>query len=230
MLQVRKYSERKLIVDMVTREHGRATYITSIGRATPRSLFQSFYILDIIATPPATAEGLHQLNEAQISAHCTLALAHKNAARSAIVMMLSEVVLRVARDSDTLLYSFLQDAIRLLNSLSDSTMIANFHLHFMVKLSEILGYAPHNNYTQGSYFDIALGEFTEREPTHNFYLSAEQSLLLYSALSHSLSQGIHVPVNGASRSAFLSSMVDYYGYHTQSIYDVRSIEIFSDIF
>ncbi len=228
VLRVTKYSERKLIVDMLTHSHGRTTYIATIGRNTPRTIFQPLNLLSFSAVPSASEGGLHALREAVLnSVQC---VAVSSPARAAIAMMLSELLYRVVHDSDSAIFDFVRHGILVLCTTSDPTRVANFHLHFLVKLAALLGYAPAQSYTSGDYFDIPLGEFTSTPPTHPLCLNPLCSAVLYACATTELGEELGIALNGEVRSAFLESLVAYYGYHTDAIYEVRSIEIFSQIF
>ncbi len=227
MLHTTKYGERKLVVYMLTRDHGRCNYITSVTKSSSRVLFQPLYLLEFMGIASGS-EGLHNMREAVLNP--PLRSFAQSPAKAMIVMMLSELLYRVVKESDEHIYDFVREEIIALDMTSNDTAIANFHLHFMVHLAAYMGYAPGGEYAVGCFFDIKEGVFTKTEPRHTLYLLPHLAEILHLMMITPLSELHTLKLNGAVRREFLDSMVDYYGYHNDAIFNVRSISMLAEIF
>ncbi len=222
-----------MVVHLLTPTLGNRSYIVTVGNSPSsvhRSLLQPLWLLEFEGES-AVGEGLHKMREVRLSPPLrTIAV---EPVKAMVVMMICELLYRIVKDSDVELYQFVESAILRLDdvdSKSQSTAIANFHLHFLVHLSSHLGYAPTNNYSVGHFFDIKEGEFTLLKPLHNLYFEPEQARLLFDIYSVAPTALCELQLNRDIRRSFLNSMVDYFGYHTDAIHKVRSIELFSEVF
>ncbi len=233
VLHTTKYGDKRLIIHTITEHHGRCSYITTIGRNTTRALFQPLYLIDFMASSPSSDDGLHTMREATLCG--AFSTFRSEPTKALIVMMLSELLYRVVRLSDDTIFRYVVQELERLDAISSATQVANFHLQFMVGLTSLLGYAPNSNYQSGMYFDIKEGCYTPTEPKHPLYLRQELASVLhtFSTQRRSMDQACEeidsLALNGALRKEFLYAMVDYYGYHDQAVYSVRSIEILADV-
>lgn len=229
MLSVTKFGERQMVAHLLTPSRSRVGYVVSLGRgAEARRLFAPLSVIEFTGSygrgglgkmrEVAPAPPLYNISSDPIK--CTLAL------------FVSELLYRVVRTEGEVeegLYHFVRRAIIDLDGVEDRQMIANFHLWFMVRLAGALGYAPRENWGEGMWFDIKLGEFVSDRPLHSLCMEPECAALLARLMG---SEGNTAPLtlNGELRRTFLSAMTDYYAWHTEAIYSVRSLAILSEIF
>lgn len=227
VLHTTKYGERKLIIYILTASHGRCNYIVSVNKTTARALFQPLYLIEFTGTAPSQSDGLHTLKEPALCP--ALKSIPSSPIKAMIVMMLSEFLYRIVKESDDTIFNFVKSAIIALDSLTNSNEIANFHIHFMVHFAALLGYTPSTQYAVGDYFDIKEGCFTPSKPNHLLYMEPESAHILISLLSIPYYSLGEVKLNSAQRRRFIEYMIDYYGFHNDAIFSVRSISTLSDI-
>lgn len=220
-----KYSENQLIIHIFTESRGRKSYITRVG-GRGRSLFQPLSLVEFNAV---TGRGeIDKLSQAALTQPLTN-IPH-DIVKSTVSLFIAEVLYRVIKDAsiDKRLFDFIHGSVVALDLIDNP--VANFHLHFMVRLSHYMGFAPQGRHSEGCWFDIKNGCFTEREPDHLLKINPVNATLLY-RLSQIQTSEIHtINLNREQRTVFLDYMVDYYGYHTESIYAVNSISIFRELF
>lgn len=230
ILHSTKYGERRLIVHTLTIAHGRMSYITTIGNGAnsiSRGMVQPLFVIDFQSNE--SQGSMHTIRDAQL---CPPTQTWSTSpAKSMIVMFIAELLYRLVNDSDEAMFTFIEDeinALRRLDTVSEATALANFHLHFMTHLAAHLGYAPTDNHTIGDYFDIKQGCFVPFRPvSHALYFEPEIARILSDMLVTPKEDTGKIALSRDMRRKFLCSMVDYFGFHTQSIYSVRSIELFS---
>ena len=229
VLALTKFGERQMVVHLLTPTRSRAGYVASVGRgAESRRLFAPLSIVEFTAVygrgelgkmrDAAASPALYNINGDPIK--CTVAL------------FVSELLYRVVRtegEAEQDLYGFVREAVEALDAMEDRQSVANFHLWFMVRLAGALGYAPRDNWTEGWWFDIKLGEFVRDRPLHALCMEPECAGLLARLMSSDGQTG-DWGLNGGLRREFLGAMTDYYAWHTEAIYSVRSLAILSEIF
>lgn len=222
-----KYSENQLIVHVLTELHGRRSYITRIaGRGSGRNLYQPLYLIEFQAT---TGKGeMHKIS--QVSASQPLCDIPHNIIKSTISLFIAEVLYRIIKDEavDNRLYEFVYGSVVALDLMQD--FVANFHLHFLVRLSHYLGFAPQGRYGSGYWFDVKNGQFQPNMPEGLLSFAPEQAQMLYQFSQCSVAEISQIELNRTQRNAFIDNLVDFYGFHTESIYSVNSIAMFREIF
>lgn len=230
VLHTTKYGERRIIVHTLTATHGRMSYIATVNKGATgvgRGLLQPLFLLNFLSG--GSGGSIHTMREAQLAPPTQTW--SSSPAKSMIVMFIAELLYRVVNDSDEAMFDFIESEILALSSLDtvvDATATANFHLHFMVQLAAQMGYAPTENHSVGDYFDIKQGCFVPFRPiSHSLYFDPEISRLLHDMLTTPKEDIRRITLSRDMRRKFLASMVDYFGFHTDSIYSVRSIELFS---
>lgn len=228
VLHSMKYSERKLIVHILTREYGRRSYITKLGsHNNGRGVYQPFFILDFDAF---SGRGeLHTIEQPVMGA--SLGELPFDIVKSTIALFLSEILYRLVKEgeSDPGLYDFIEESIIALDGLNDGS--ANFHLWFLVRLTEYMGYAPEDNYAEGYSLDYRNGTYTPEPPTHTLSLPPADARLFWLLDRVGKPQDLgEIGLSREQRVSLLERLTDLYGFHTDAIYGVNSLRILSEIF
>ncbi len=226
VLYTTKYGEKKLIVHLLTSQHGRCSYVVSVTKNSSRNLFQPLYLIEFEGVAPS-AQGLHTMRDVVLCPPLRTIPSSPN--KAMIVMLLGEILYRVVKDSDSSIHRLCHLSVLQLDSLTSPMAIANFHLYFLVQLASLLGYSPPTDYSAGNYFDIKESCYTPNEPLHTLYFKPEIAELLYRLTQAEFNELNSIELRGSLRREFLYAFVDYLGYHNESIYSVRSISIFSDM-
>lgn len=224
-----KQSESNIILYLYTDLRGRQSYIVRAGsrkKGAVRSLFQPLFILDYDGIE--SSGGLHKMSEPKLAHH--LGELPFDICKSTISLFIAEIIYKLVKEEEANppLFDFLTRFIVELNDTKTAT--ANFHLYFLVRLSQYLGFMPLDNHTEGSFFDIRQGCFTTEPPQHMLYMDVPQSEVLMRLLRTEIGQVADIQLSRKQRSEFLSSVIDFYAYHTDQIYSIRSIQILAEIF
>lgn len=230
VLHTTKYGEGQLIVHMLTECHARRSYIIRVGSSrradtATRSLFQPLFLIDFQSG--AAHSDLHKMGQVRLSP--PLQSTPYSTPKSTIALFTAELLYRVVKDEVGDVFDMVQSMVLALDSATDSGAIANFHLYFMVQLAIRLGYAPTLNYSSDAFFDMKTGEFSGHTPAHTLYMEPEKAALLHDLAVCDIEHLGQIAISRLTRRAFLSSLVDYYAYHTEAIRYVRSIDYLSEI-
>ena len=141
-----------------------------------------------------------------------------------------EELYRLIRESEANepLFDFVCRSVVQLDRMTEG--ISNFHLWFLVQLSAYLGFYPGNEPIPNGYFDIRGGVFTPSVPAHRICMDASCSGLLGDLMDCEADRLGSLPLSRTQRSAFMESMLLFFGYHLDAIRTVRSVSILREIF
>ena len=227
VLHSMKYGERKLIIHIFTAQYGRRSYITKLSaNNNGRGLYQPLFILDFDAW--AGRGELHNIEQPQM-AFC-LGDMPFDIVKSTIALFLSELLYRLIMEGepDPGLYRFVEESVAELDGMGDG--VANFHLWFLVRLTEYMGYAPRDNYEEGYSLDYRNGTYTSEPPLHTLVMPPAEATLFHSLSGCTADELAGIGLAREQRVSMLERLTDLYGFHTDAIYSVNSLRILSEIF
>lgn len=227
VLHSMKYGERKLIIHILTAQYGRRSYITKLSATNSgRGLYQPLFILDFDAW--AGRGELHHIEQPQM-AFCLSDLPF-DIVKSTIALFLSELLYRLIQEgeADGGLYRFIEESVAELDGMGEG--VANFHLWFLVRLAEYMGYAPQDNYREGYWLDYRNGTYTPESPIHTLAMPPSEATLFHRLNGSMAGELASVGLSREQRVSMLERLTDLYGFHTDTIYNVNSLRILSEIF
>lgn len=233
VLHTIKYGENGLIVYMYTDRLARQTYFlnrTRNGRVRSgrrQAVLQPLSVVDLVGYKPLKGD-MHRVREIA-NAFPTPNILF-DIRKSTMALFMAEVLYRVVKEAEPnpLFFDFLAESVRALDLIEEG--VANFHLYFLVQLSRYLGFFPSNNYRPDHFFDIKRGEFVLLRPQHALYMEPDQAELLGRLMNLTSDRLGEVRIRRADRIAFLSSLMDFFAYHHDTVYEVRSFRILGEIF
>ena len=206
-----KYGESSIIVKTYTHELGAVSLIVNSIRSqkAKRSIgyFQPFSLLELVLYVKESRD-LQRISE--FKSYQPLHFIHQDMIKSSITLFLSEVLgkLVVAEQSPNHdLYGFLDGSIKSLEQLKAG--VENFHLQFLLKLSDHLGYG--------------LLDLEELFTSIN-QLSPDSIDLAELNNLYQHDYGHVLKMNGVERNEILTAILNFYRHHVE-ISKVNSMEI-----
>lgn len=232
VLHTVRYGENSMVVFMLTDTLGRQNYMVQgvrggKSRGNKTALFQPMFLLGFEGYESSKMQ-MHRMREPR--AEVPLMSVPFDVRKSTISLFMAEVLYRLVKEAEpnSPLFDFVWDSVGALDSMRDG--IANFHLWFLVMLSSHLGFYPGNEYVAGSWFDIQNGVFTPVMPSHRLMLDREDTAVL-AAIMETRPEGLAgLKLSRERRSSFLSSMLLYFGYHLDTMNNIRSVQILREVF
>lgn len=227
-----KYGEGRLIVDIFTAAWGRITVaakIASGARGRSRRLFfQPLTVLSLGVDyrPNRDVQTLGEVSIAHAWTSLTL-----DPVKMTVGMFLAEVMYHATRQSerDDMLYAFMADSLRWLDE--SEAGAANFHLVFMLHLTQHLGFLPSpEDYAPGAYFDLRSGEFTANAPLHPEYLGTSEARAMHSLLRMTYANMHLFRMSRAGRQRVLDIILAYYRIHLPSFPELKSLKVLHQVF
>ncbi len=225
-----KYGEADLIVKCFTASSGLKTYLLrgilkSKKGKLRTAMFQPLTQLDIEANHKDKGT-LESIREAKVSYHYQTL--HTNVAKSAIVFFLSDILRSAIQEEEknVELFDYLIAATSWLDS---NNTIANFHLLFLLRLSQYLGFYPDDSDIDREYFDLIEGTF-EYSELNSYCWNGEIIELLKQLLGTKFDALETIKLNQNQRTAFLNMLLQYYELHLHGFKKPRSLAVLNSIF
>lgn len=226
------YNESSSIVHILTERFGRVAYVLPNSRSkrsqVKRNLFQPLSLLELEVEHKG-ARQIQRIKEARVL--IPLNFLHVNPIKSAIALLLTEVIERFVPEHDApdQLYPFVSSAVQLLDLSQQG--VANFHLLFLYRLTRILGFAPQcEEWQRGYWFEWSHGSFKPQQPVDSPSFSPAESELIYQIAAYDFSNMEQLVLNREERNQTMENLLTYLRYHTHSEAPLRSPEVLKQLF
>lgn len=226
----RTASDSNYIVDVYTRQGGLMHVFAKINKRSKlrASLLSPLTVVDVILNIKPN-QNIHRFKECQLRA--STAAITNDPIKTSLALFLGEVVQHSIRyaECDTDLYNYLEYSIATLNELQQGK--ANFHLVFLIHLTRFLGFFPNvRHFSETSYFDLSIGAFVERQPSHDHFLNPQDSIAMAHLLRLNYDTMHKMTLNRSQRSVILHHIIDYFQYHVNGFGKIKSLEILEMLF
>lgn len=232
VLHTLKYNDTSNIVDIYTRENGRASFLVSVPRsrksAVKTVLFQPLSMIEFEADYRPMSN-LYRIKEAK-SWHPFRTLPY-DPYKSSIAMFLAEFLYRALREEaeNGPLFAYLEHSIRWLDECDRS--FSNFHLVFLMRFSRFLGLYPNTeDYREGCFFDMLNACFVSVQPLHGAFLKPEEASRI-NLLMRMNYETMHLfTMSRLERNRCLIIMNDYYRLHLPDFPVLKSLDVLKELF
>ena len=124
------------------------------------------------------------------------------------------------------LFEFIKQSLLWFDNSSKSS---NFHLLFILKLSDYLGIMPKHSSEESLYFDIENGIFTNT-PMSNNYIKDRVVKDLKDILGIKFDYNNEILTNINQRKDMLNFLISYYEYHVPGFKRPKSVDILNEVF
>lgn len=202
-----KTGESSLVLHTISKEFGRRSFITSIGKNSRMSMFLPLNIIHgrININSKSTLSRISRIQSA-----FPLNSIRSNLDKNTITLFISEVLYRSIKDgsNEDLLYEWCKSKILELDALEND--YASFHLLFLVELCEILGFKT----TLESLTPFAGSHF---ENISELLALDKAEFLLY-------------PLNGKNRNEIAEALLEYLSYHLDCHLNIRSLKVLRELY
>ena len=224
------YSEADLIVKCFTKSSGLKSYLLrnilkSKKGKLRTSMFQPLMQLEIEANHKDKGT-LESIREAKVAYQYQNL--HTDITKTAVVFFISDMLRNtiIEEEENTLLFDYLKTAIIWLDT---HDTIANFHLLFLVKLTQYLGFYPDETQQHYEYFNLIEGTFEPSEV--NLYCQTGVKInILKQLLGIKFDELPEIKLNQKQRGDFLTMLLQYYELHLHGFKKPRSLAVLNSIF
>lgn len=242
VLHTIKHGDNGVVVQCYSNTSGRAALyfrVTSKNKINISNLHR-LNILDIV-TYSGSSSSMPTIKEMEPVSR--LASIRTNIYKNTIAIFLSELIVKCIRETEInlQLFNFLSSSISILEHLEGGE--ANFHVHFMVHLSKMLGFMPTDNYSADMpFFNLTSARFCEGERYYSGEYCAVRSTDSNGCFSQRESELLHILLNtraiecgdikcsGELRLSFAKQMIRYLSHHLGMDIEVKSLDVLHEVF
>lgn len=232
VLRVIKYSDATLIVDTYTEAEGRRSFTVRIPKTRKASVKPAIFApmaLLCIEWDDHGAARLVRIRAARPD--IVYSSIPYSPAKAAIVMFLAEFLTATLREAepDAELFDFIGSSLRWLDATEANC--ANFHVVFLLRLSQFLGLQPNlETFARGRYFDMQGGRFVALRPATPMALPPNEAGLLPRLMRLTYDAAARLHLSRAARAGILQAIIQYYSLHIPAFPRLKSPEILGEVF
>jgi len=221
-----KYSETSLILDVYTEEKGLQKYIISgvrsKGAKMKMGILQPTSLLDLVAyyRENKPINRIKEVKAAYIYQHLPF-----DVLKGTIGLFMVELAQKTIKEEEAnpRLFNFLFQQFQQLDQLT--TTPSNFHLFYLIQLTEYLGFAPTASWSTATpFFDLREGRFVAEEPLHQYATNkviSEQIGLLLNRQAPVLTR--------KERQALLEILIDFYRIHVENFTGLNTHAVLKEV-
>lgn len=231
ILSTIRHNDKTSVVHIFTKSHGHVTFIFHLAK-TGKSIARNTLLQPLTQlefdSQYIPNDSLQQLREPKNNSPYTEI--QYDPVKRAMVLFISEFLSYALKEEsrNERLFNYICDSI---NRLDRSSKFSNFHLLFMLGITQFIGIRPNSEkYLPGYFLDLQNGDFIKELPTHNDYISAESSYKLAMLLSSDYENMDNIPLTRQGRIQILYCMNEYFKLHIPGFPTLKSIEILESIF
>ena len=214
-----KYAESSIICRIYTQSLGLQSYLVNGVRKKngKNTYYQPLNILDLEVYHKEKL-GLQRIKECKIDYQYQEAPFHIY--KSSVLLFLAEVLSKCLKEesANVSLFSFLE---RSLIHFDQKDFDNAFHLHFLVSLSDFLGFCPEENYNNWPFFDLIEGCFCATVPNHQNFIQEP--------LITTFTQLLSRQTIAHNKKDILGILLDYYALHIEGFGKVQSLEVLQTV-
>lgn len=225
-----RYRDNDLIVKCFTIQKGLVSYLIrgalKSNKGTSKAVyFQLLSQLQIEENFKAN-QTLQYIREVKID--YVYRSIHTNVYKSSIAMFLAEILSTVLKEEEQnlQLYDYLEVTLKWLDHQED---FSNFHLLFLLNLTQYLGFYPENTNSEAPYFNLSNGMF-ENQKSNVYSIYGENLTLLKSLLGINFDELKAIKISSKQRQSFLTMLLLYFELHLGSFKKPKSLQVFNQVF
>lgn len=226
-----RYSDKTTIVNVYSRHFGRIAFAVS-GTHGKKSVVRTAHLqplsvveIDFIHIPGREIQRIKDLRMNYVFSSIPF-----DPVKSAIALFIAEMLGKVLRqpDEDEPLFNFLSDSVIYLDR--ENQNFSDFHLIFLLKLTQFLGFYPNFESKKIKYFDLQNGVFEQQKPLHTHFLADDYAQLFFSLLNCNFNEAGLLCIRRNTRKILLNAILDYYRLHVTDFHGLKSLAIFQSLF
>ena len=225
-----KYSEADLIVTCFTENYGLKSYLLrgilkSKKGKLRTSMFQPLSLLFLEAYHKNKGT-LERISEARV--HYPYISLQTQIIKSSLLLFLSEILKNSVKEEEANpeLFQFLEKSLLWLDQNEE---VANFHLLFLLKLTNYLGFYPDFTDKMQSYFNLIEGNF-QRNSTGQFCEMGEKIEVVKQLDTSSFNDLKNLKISKVTRLETLELILRYYQLHVQGYKSPKSLAVLTQLF
>mgnify|MGYP002622356871 CR=1 FL=1 len=232
VLRTVKYGDDKLILDLFTEGRGRMSFVTRMSRT--RRVPQSTAFWQPLSQVEFQAEVRPQLTLSrprEVRFYYNYTHLPFSPVKSTIALFLAEFLSAALREErqNVPLYKYIEHSLQWFDEARFPTAIANFHLVFLMHLSQFLGIYP-NMDEPTRFFDLLSGTYQPFLPAHAYYIKDVEAQQLPRLFRMKYATAHLFKFSSFQRRRIIDVLNTYYRLHLPNFPQLKSVEILHEVF
>lgn len=153
-----------------------------------------------------------------------------NIIRSSMLLFINEVLYKAVKEEEANrnLFDFIEHTLDSLNN--TSIPVQMFHLLFLIRLSDHLGFGPGGSLSlDGDYFDMLTGTVEENNPSNAYIISGDLLALLRKLSPLDYPDLTNFTASRKLVLDLLNRLLDYYRIHLPEMAELKSVKVLGEI-
>jgi DNA repair protein RecO (recombination protein O) len=232
VLHTIKYGESSVISTIFTNDFGRQTYLINAARSkkskNKASLLQPLFLVDLVAYQKQSHE-IHRVKEIKST------LIYQNLpldiVKSTMSIFLAEILYKSINEQESYpeMFDFIKNSLLYFDLMEEG--FSCFHLWFLLRLTEYLGFLPEmKRIGFQNWFDMKKGEIVPVQPSHPFFANKEATEFLADLSVLKIHELSHYQIPRKMRDSLITTLVDYYQLHFENPGEIKSLKVLREVF
>lgn len=224
-----KYGESSVILKVFTREMGVLSFmVKGVRKAKSKqksALFLPLSLLNLEVNYQKTKK-IHFLKDVHIA--LPYFDVYTNIQKSTVCIFLAEIMSYSLNEEekDGRMFDYIYESLQFYDRKSEQ--YADFHLFFLLRLSQFLGFCP--SCGAGIYFDLREACFVSESPEHQDYLAKEECTSFAHLLQRLENNHTDAFLPLSQRKVLLKKIVLLYKIHLHDLNEIKSLQILEEVF
>ncbi len=227
-----KYGESSVIATIFSREFGRQSYIINSARNNKSKnkarILQPLFLVELVSYQKQSRD-LQRIKE--IKNNPVYQNIPFDIIKSTQAIFLAEMLYKTINEEESYpeMFDFIKNALMMFDLMEKN--LANFHLYFLYRLTEYLGFLPDTT-KQGfeNWFDLKKGEIVPFEPPHPMFMNREATLFFCTLTSLKFSEISEFKIPHNIRDYILDKLVEYYHLHFEHLGEIKTLKVLQEVF
>ncbi len=227
-----RYGESSIIAHIYTREQGRQSYILNAARGkkskNKAGIVQPLFLVDLVSYQKENRE-IQRIKE--IKNNPAFQTIPFDVLKSTQAIFIAEILSKTLREQESspALFDFIKNGV-LYFDLQESHA-AGFHLWFLFRLTEYLGFLPDTRKTGfEGWLDMRRGKVVPFEPSHPFFINKQATGALCALAELKINEMGSWRVSRGLRSYLTTKLVEYYQLHFDIPGEIKSLKVLQEVF
>lgn len=227
-----KYGGSSLIATIFTREYGRQSFIVNAARSkiskNKTGILQPLFLVNIVAYEK-------QLREIQRVKEIEISKTYQNIPFEIVkltqAVFIAEILYKTIKEQESYpeIYDFIQNSLLYFDLMEKG--VSNFHLWFLFRLTEYLGFLPDIPFVghQG-WFDLTQGAVVVSEPAHLLFMHKQATRVFTDLSVLKINELPDFRIPHEMRGYLLEHLIKYYQIHFENLREIKSLKVLRELF
>lgn len=227
-----RYGENSVIAQIYTKTFGRQSFLINAVRSKKSknraTVLQPLFLVDLVCYQKESRE-VQRIKE--IINNPPYQSIPFNVLKTTQALFIAEMLLKTLREQESspVLFNFIKNALCYFDLMEEHAV--NFHLWFLLRLTEYLGFLPDiRGFTRPGWFDMQKGTLVSREPAHPYFANREETRAFVMLGGLKMDELDSLNLSRSLRARLTAKLADYYQLHFQHLGELKSLKVLQEVF